>query len=259
MAKQRTPIKASIFIKRFWFSIRGNNLYNISMSKIAVMFYGPPGAGKGTQANLLSWKRGFIHFDTGKYLEQYLHDPANKNKPGVKKEIKNFDSGVLVTPSFVLKITKEKTKEVAEADFSIVFSGSPRTLYEAFGNSKTKGLIHLLEKEYGKKNIFPVLLKIDPKEAIKRNKNRRVCSTCKNAMLYTEKTHKHLVCSLCGGKLIKRSVDNPEVFATRIKEYKERTLPIIAQLKKRGYQVINVDGRPMPYKIHEAVLKKLPR
>ncbi|KKU85302.1 MAG: hypothetical protein UY12_C0004G0001, partial [Parcubacteria group bacterium GW2011_GWA2_47_8b] len=45
------------------------------MAKKVVVIYGPPGSGKGTQANLLAWTKNFIHFDTGKFLEQVVNDP----------------------------------------------------------------------------------------------------------------------------------------------------------------------------------------
>ena len=49
------------------------------MAKKVVVIYGPPGSGKGTQANLLAWTKNFIHFDTGKFLVQVVNDPDNKN------------------------------------------------------------------------------------------------------------------------------------------------------------------------------------
>ena len=106
-----------------------------------IIIYGPPGAGKGTQANLLAGRLGLIHFDTGKYLEQLLHDLELQKNPEIKKAREIFDSGALVTPSFVLKVTSEKTREIAKASWGIVFSGSPRTIFEAFGDSKNEGLI----------------------------------------------------------------------------------------------------------------------
>ena len=187
------------------------------MKKVFII-YGPPGAGKGTQANLLAGKLGLIHFDTGKYLEQMLHDPENQNDPEIKKAREIFDSGALVTPSFVLKIISQKTKEVAKSGFGIVFSGSPRTLYEAFGDNKNQGLISLLESEYGKENIVLIFLEINPKVSILRNKNRKVCSVCGTAILYND-IDQHKTCPLCGGALRTRIVHNPAVFETRIKEY----------------------------------------
>ena len=57
----------------------------------AIIIYGLPGSGKGTQANLLADKLGLIHFDTGKYLERIVHDPANKKNKIIRRERKNFD------------------------------------------------------------------------------------------------------------------------------------------------------------------------
>ncbi len=222
----------------------------------AVIIYGPPGAGKGTQANLLAGKLGLIHFDTGRYLEQMLHDPENQNDPEIKKAREIFDSGALVTPSFVLKIISKKAKEVSKSGFGIVFSGSPRTLYEALGDEKTQGLIALLESEYGKENISPIFLKIDPKVSILRNKNRKVCSVCGTAILYND-IDQHKTCPLCGGALRTRIVDNPAVFETRIKEYEERTKPILSGLEKSGYEIMEIDGTPLPYKVFDEILKKL--
>ncbi|MDP3901630.1 MAG: nucleoside monophosphate kinase [bacterium] len=229
------------------------------MSKIAVIFYGPPGAGKGTQANLLVWRKNFIHFDSGKFLEQLVHDPQNKNNKIIQRERKLFDTGALMTPSVVLKFSSEKAKEVAKAGFNMVFSGAPRTLYEAFGSdaNKNNGLMAVLEKYYGKKNIYPFLIDIKPEISIQRNGKRLVCSVCANAILYDNASHKHKTCPLCGAPLRQRILDNPTVFKTRIEEYENRTLPILTQLKKRGYKVIKVDGRPSPFKVHEMVLRKL--
>lgn len=222
----------------------------------AVVIYGPPGSGKGTQANLLAWTKNFIHFDTGKYLEQVVHDPENKN-PQIKKERELFDSGVLLTPSFVLKVTSEKSEEIAKAGYSIVFSGSPRTLYEAFGDENTPGLIAILEKAYRKENLFFLFLKIKPEVSIQRNANRLVCSICATAILYSDAAHKHKTCPLCGAELRKRTVDNPAVFETRIKEYEERTKPIVTELKKKGYKINDIDGAPMPFRVFDDVKKAL--
>lgn len=220
----------------------------------AFIIYGPPGAGKGTQANLLAGKLGLIHFDTGKYLEQIVHDPENQNNPEIKKEREIFDSGVLMTPSFVLKIILQKAKEIHKSGYGIVFSGSPRTLYEAFGDDKNPGLIALLESTYGKENISPIFLKIDPKISILRNKNRKICSVCGTAILYND-SDQHKTCPLCGGVLRTRAVDNPAVLETRIREYEERTKPILDTLKKQGYQIMEIDGHPLPYQVFDNILK----
>lgn len=218
------------------------------------MIFGSPGAGKGTQANLLSWTKGFIHFDTGRFLEKYLHDSANQKNAVVQRERKIFDSGKLNTPEWVLKIVTEKTEEIAKAGLSIVYSGSPRTMFEALGDKRTEGLIAALEGLYGKKNIIPIVLKVRPDSSTHRNIHRRICAICKNAVLYTDETHAHKTCPICGGELKKRILDNPETMKIRLKEYAERTKPIFAWLKKRGYKLIKIDGEPEPYKVHQKIM-----
>ncbi len=225
--------------------------------KKAVIIYGPPGSGKGTQANLLAGKIGLVHFDTGKYIEQLIHDPANRKNKEIQEQLKIFDSGALCTPSWVLKIISKKTTDFSKAGLGMAFSGSPRTMFEAFGDKTRKGLIAILEKEFGKNNIILVLLKINPRVSILRNSHRLVCSVCGAAILYNDAAHKHTTCPTCGGKLKKRTVDNPKVFSTRIKEYEKRTKPILAALKKQGYKILEINARPLPYLVFNNILKKL--
>jgi adenylate kinase len=226
--------------------------------KIAIIMYGPPGSGKGTQAKLLADKFGLIHFDTGKYIEQVVHDPANRKDKIIQRERKLFDSGILCTPDWVLKIVGEKTEKLAEAGFGVVFSGSPRTFYEAFGDKKQEGLIDVLEKHYGKKNIFIFNVDISAQNSIKRNGNRLLCSVCGTQLMATFKDVAKLkTCPFCGGKLYRRTLDKPETIKIRLKEYRERTLPIAAELKKRGYKIIRINGEPTPEKIHKKIVSLL--
>ncbi|MDE2001154.1 MAG: nucleoside monophosphate kinase [Patescibacteria group bacterium] len=224
--------------------------------KKAIMLFGPPGAGKGTQANLLAAKFGMIHFDTGRYLEQLVHDPTLQSDPEIGKARKIFDDGILFDPAFVLKIITRKAREISGSGFGIVFSGSPRTVYEAFGDADHQGLIALLESEYGRENVLPVFLDIDPKESIARNRNRKICSVCGTALLYDDVTT-HKTCPLCGGELRTRTLDNPAVGETRIKEYRERTEPIFALLEKQGYALTRINGHPLPYQVFAEIKEKL--
>ncbi len=220
--------------------------------------YGPPGSGKGTQAKLLADKLGLIHFDTGRYIEQVVHNPVNKKDKIIQRERKLFDSGILCSPSWVLKIVSEKTRKLAEAGFGVVFSGSPRTLYESFGDKNQKGLIDILEKHYGKKNIFIFNVDISEKNSIKRNGNRLICSVCGIQLMAAFKDVAKLkICPFCGGKLYRRTLDNPETIKIRLKEYHGRTLPIANELKRRGYKIIRVNGEPMTEKVFQSILKYL--
>ncbi|HTY40195.1 MAG TPA: nucleoside monophosphate kinase [Candidatus Paceibacterota bacterium] len=220
--------------------------------RIAVALYAPPGGGKGTQANLLADKLGLIHFDTGRFLESVVHDPKRQKEAVIRRERKNFDTGRLVTPSFTLREVKKEVKMLAAAGWGVVFSGSPRTMYEA------EGLIPLLEKLYGRKKMFFIQLDVDSKHSMERNSARLLCKICHAPLLtkyYPSKNPKH--CPVCGGPFYRRTLDNPKVIVVRLKEYAERTKPIFAYLKKLKYPIMKVDGRPEPYKVFENVLRHL--
>ncbi len=220
---------------------------------IAVIIYGPPGSGKGTQANLLSRFFNLIHFDTGKYLESVVHDPKNLNNPKIQKERALFDSGILLTPKFALDVVNAKVTKLAKSEFGVVFSGSPRTLFEA------KGFMPTLERIYGKKNIIPIVLSIKDSTAIKRNSARMVCSLCGSTIIKTLLSNKynHKMCPVCGADLYKRTLDNPKVIKVRLKEYRERTKPIFSFLKKRGYQLCEINGEAKPEDVFELLKSKI--
>lgn len=223
--------------------------------KRAVLIYGPPGSGKGTQAELLSKTKGFFHFDTGKFVESVVYDPARRNDPVVKRERKNFEAGRLMTPSWVLRIVLARTKKLARAGVSLVFSGSPRTYYEAF-DENAPGLVEVLAKFYGKKNVIAFVLDVPPHVSVKRNSARLVCSVCRTPVVFPEK-NKGAICNICGGRLIKRTIDKPSIIKVRLKEYNERTAPIFRELKRRHYPLYVVDGRPAPEKVFKKILTKL--
>jgi adenylate kinase len=218
------------------------------MRKIAVIIYGPPGSGKGTQAEFAAKKLGLIHFDTGKFCESVVHDPSRQKEKAIQRERKLFDTGILMTPGFVLKEVSRAVAKIAKAGWGVTFSGSPRTEYEA------KGLMPILEKLYGKKNIFAFVLKIPAKDSVSRNSRRVICKACGAPLLtkyYPSKNYKH--CPICGGQFYRRTLDNPATIKVRLQEYANRTKPVFEILKKRGYRLIEIDGRPAPYKVFNKI------
>lgn len=221
--------------------------------KIVIVLYGPPGSGKGTQANLLADKFGLIHFDTGKFFEAVVHDPARQKEKVIQRERKLFDTGMLMTPSFVFSEVAKEARRIASVGWGIVFSGSPRTFYEA------KLLYPILNKLYGKKNIFIFELRVPPDHSIQRNSARMVCEVCGYTLLtafYPSKHPKH--CPICAGAFYRRSLDKPEVIKVRLKQYQTRTLPIIDFVRDHGYRVFPLDARPAPYKVLRTIEKHLP-
>lgn len=224
--------------------------------KIAVLVYGPPGSGKGTQANLLVNEFGLFHLDSGDTLRKTIYDPKFKKNKIVQREKKLNEVGLLQTPSFVLNVISKKIMEAVRLGQGIVLSGSPRTLYEAFGDKKTRGEMHILDKRYGRKNIFIFFLDIPEAESFRRNSRRVTCSVCKMILLGSGIGNRVGLknCPFCGGKIIHRIDDNPEIIKIRLREYRERTQPIFDELKKHSYVIYKIDGRPAPYKIHKRIV-----
>ena len=222
-----------------------------NVDHMAVVFYGPPGSGKGTQAQLLAGKLHLFHFDTGDYLRKLLHNPKLNGDKTIQRERKLNESGKLNTPSWVLNVMIKQVTELAKLGQSVVFSGSPRNTYEAFGDEHHIGLLDFLVKKYGKKNVHIFFFQIPDETTIRRNTHRTICSVCKTPLLDIK--HKSSSCPFCGGKVDHRIDDKTKIITQRLKEYHMRTEPVIAESIKRGYNVIKMDGSPAPYKVHEMI------
>lgn len=225
------------------------------MKKVVIIF-GLPGSGKGTQANLIADKLELTHFDTGKFIERTVHNPANKNNKIIQREKKLFDTGMLCTPGWALKTVRDRVITFSHAGLGMVFSGSPRTMFEAFGDLKNRGLMETFEREYGRKNIKILFLKIGLKTSVKRNVGRRICPTC-NAVVISY-VHKNPLCPICLSKLKRRTLDEPKIIKeVRFKEYMNRTAPILTELKKRNYKIYEINGEQLPAKVFNSAFRYL--
>lgn len=220
--------------------------------KSVIIIYGPPGSGKGTQAQRVAEHFSFEHFDTGQILEQTVHDPTKQDDPIIQREKKLFDEGILCTPEWVTEVVRKAIKKFHSQEKGLIFSGSPRTVYEA------ENLVPLLEELYSPENIFIIRLLIRPETSIFRNSHRRVCQKCGQPLFYTPENEKLTQCPLCGGKLVRRTLDDPEDIKVRLKEYENRTKPVFKFMEEHGYQIIKIDGEPSIKEVTKSVLEKLP-
>jgi len=224
-----------------------------------IFFIGPPGSGKGTQAEILAEKLGFYHFETSKILESKIMN-AKKGESlqiGDKtyffdKEREKWESGLILSPPFVVYLVKEKIRELARDKRGIIFSGSPRSIYEA------KELLDFLPQFYLKDEMVVLNINITVEESVARNSKRRICELARHPILYNKETVSLTRCPLDGSRLLKRKgLDNPEVIKKRFEEYKKQTLPVISFFKEQEIRAEEIKGSSSPVEVFEDVISRL--
>jgi len=207
------------------------------MSKI-VIFLGPPGAGKGTQSQLLKERNGFIQISTGDLLRE-----AVKNQTELGKLAKQYmDEGKLVPDDLIISLIKEKLQEYA--DKNIIFDGFPRTIPQA------ESLDNLLSRL--NKNVDAVILfKIEDEEIVKRLTGRRVCPSCGAVyhMVYNPPKIDE-ICDRCGAGLIQRDDDEEEVIRKRLEVYHQQTKPLTEYYKSK---IVEIDVTDNPNNIYNKI------
>ncbi|MGB8324566.1 MAG: adenylate kinase [Candidatus Acidiferrum sp.] len=197
----------------------------------AVIFLGPPGSGKGTQAKELAKKYGVPHLSTGDMLREHI---ALGTPLGLKvKPI--MERGELVPDSLVLRMVAERI-ERADCSAGFVFDGFPRTVTQA------KYLGELL-KQHGFKHPFVIHMIIGTDVLMRRMTGRRVCKLCGEIYnIYDRPPKVEGICDNDGGELIHRPDDREEVVGPRLHAYEKQTAPLVTYYRRLGY-LHDVDAR----------------
>lgn len=227
--------------------------------KIVLMIFGPPGAGKGTQAELLAEKFNLFHIEPAKLGEEKIMNAkkgeyieVEGKKYYFEKEKKLWKEGKLWDPPFITQLVLEKVEEEFNKGKNLIFTASPRTLYEA------QKIIPFLIKLYGRENIKVIVLDVKPQTSIWRNSHRRICELMRHSILWSKETENLTHCPLDGSKLVRRKgLDDPETIKVRLQEYKKRTLPVIKYFQKAGIKVLRINGEGSVAKVFGDILKAL--
>ena len=225
---------------------------------LIIIVMGPPGSGKGTQAELLAEKFGFFQWETSNIIGGIIERAKKREFVEIEGEKYFFEKqrqmrqkGLLWDSRFIFYFTKKKIEELAKEGKGIIVSGSPRTLTEG------EKLIPLLKKLYGLRNIVVIVLKLTPEATLWRNSHRRECELATHSILYTKETRKLTKCPLDGSRLMRRKDDSPETIRIRLKEYKEKTFPLINYFKKQGLKVKEINGEHPVADVFKDILKVL--
>ncbi len=187
-----------------------------------IVLFGPPGAGKGTQAGLLTEKYNVAHISTGDILREAV---ANKTEVGLLAN-SYMEKGELVPDEVVIAIAKQKLDSIGDQGF--ILDGFPRTVAQA------EALDAALQ-EINKPLDAVVNLRVDNEELIRRLSGRRVCPACGEP--YNIDTKKPAIegkCDKCGAELVHRADDQPEAIRNRLEVYDKQTSPVLGYYERAG-------------------------
>ena len=223
------------------------------MPKQVVIFIAPPGAGKGTQAEMIAKKFVLEHIETSAMIERKFKT-ADPNDATMQEEKQKWISGELTSPKLFAGWFNEEVGELAHSGKSMVASGSLRTVEE------TEIVLPELERLYGKENIMVFNITLSEEESIRRNSARRICRDNRHPIPsgdYDPKFKDIDVCPWDGSPIVTRALDKPEIIKERYQVFWHETAPVLDYLKQHGYNVIEINGEQPIEKVQEDILKNL--
>ena len=187
-----------------------------------LILLGPPGAGKGTQAQVLSKDLSIPHISTGDMLREAL-------KAGTSLGLKAkafMEKGALVPDDVVIGLVRERLSK-SDAGKGFILDGFPRTVEQArsLDGSLAELLMPIDSVLYFKTSLAVIVMRLS---------GRRICGQCgKNYHVVNFKPKTEGVCDVCGSKLIQRPDDREETIEKRLKVYEEQTEPLIGYYRQK--------------------------
>lgn len=187
-----------------------------------IIFLGPPGAGKGTQAQRICAALGIPQVSTGDILRRAIKE---QTPTGLKA--KSFiDAGKLVPDEVVIAIVEERLKE-ADCQKGYILDGFPRTVPQAEALDNIAHIDAVVE------------LAVEDQQLVDRLSGRRVCLKC-GATNHVSQLNGRTQCD-CGEPLVQRDDDKPETVLNRLKVYHDQTAPLVDFYEKKGL-LHRIDG-----------------
>lgn len=212
-----------------------------------VIFMGPPGAGKGTQAEKIVDSFQIPHISTGDAFRLAM---SQGTPLGI--EAKGYvDKGLLVPDEITNGIVRERLQQ-PDCDKGFLLDGFPRTTAQA-------DALETILAQLGKKLDAVINLKVDRNLLLARLTGRRICKSCGATfhVMYNP-PKQEAVCDKCGGELYQRSDDSEEKVGTRLDEYVSKTAPLLAYYQNKDL-LSEVDGEQEIDEVASAISSLLAR
>lgn len=210
-----------------------------------LVMLGAPGAGKGSQAKVLSDKYGIPHISTGDIFRANIKEGTELGK----KAKEYMDHGLLVPDELVCDLVVDRIKH-SDCDNGFILDGFPRTIPQA--ESLDTALDHINESI-----DYAINLEVEDDVIVNRMAGRRACLDC-GATYHIEnmKPVKDGICDRCNGELVLRDDDKPETVLKRLSVYHEQTAPLIDYYKEKGILAI-FDGKLKPEEVTANIIAKI--
>jgi len=188
-----------------------------------LVFLGPPGSGKGTVAQFLQEKFGYVQLSTGDVVRE-----ISKKKTDLGRKIKVIlKKGRLIDDKTMKKILENELKKSSYKHKVVILDGYPRTLKQA------EDLEEIIKKNKLKLKAV-IYFDVSDKEVIRRLSSRFICPKCNKIYGLENPPKKDKICDKCKIKLIQRDDDKPKAIRERLKIYKKKTKPLVEFYKKKG-------------------------
>ena len=209
---------------------------------VYIVLLGPPGAGKGTQAEKISEVYNLAHVSTGDLFRANIRENTE-----LGKKVKEYtDQGLLVPDSVTIAMDEDRLKK-DDCKNGALLDGFPRTIKQA------EALDEMLERSFDSKVTIVPCIDVNTEDLVNRISGRRMCKNGHVFHIVTKPPKAEGICDICGEPLYQRADDCEATVQTRLAAYEESTAPLIGYYEQKGV-LSRVDGNDDIQNVSKAMI-----